>query len=135
MRDLYNDYKPVLSHYSLLRAAAAPGDVGVDLVGFEGALVVVTAGVIATGTAPVYTWGVRECDTLGGAYTVVAAEDLLGAAIVFVPADANTAKRIGYIGKKQFIRVDLETVGGTPGTGGLFTGIVIKGRPRHAPVA
>ncbi len=134
MKDLYHRIKFALSHYSLLRAAAAVGDVGVDLAGFEGALVAVSAGVIATGTTPVYTWGVRECDTLGGSYTVVAAADLLGSAITFAPADANTVKTIGYIGSKQFIRVDLETVGGTPGTGGLFTGLVIKGFARHNPV-
>jgi hypothetical protein len=135
MKDFKNSIKVVPSFYSLLKTAAAAGDVGVDLVGYEGATILVTAGVIATGTTPVYTFGVRECDTLGGSYTVVAAADLIGSAIVFLPADANTAKTIGYIGSKQFIRIDLETVGGTPGTGGVFAGNVIKGFARHNPAA
>jgi hypothetical protein len=135
LKDIKNNLKVVPSLYSLLQTAAAVGDVGVDLAGYEGAVVEVTAGVIATGTTPLYTFGVRECATLGGSYTVVAAADLIGDAITFGPSDDNTVKTIGYIGSKQFIRVDLETVGGTPGTGGLFTGNVIKGLARHNPAA
>jgi hypothetical protein len=135
MKDIQNSIKVIPSFYSLLKTAAAAGDVGVDLAGYEGATIVVTAGVIATGTDPLYTFGVRECETLGGSYTVVAAADLIGSAITFGPSDDNTVKTIGYIGSKQFIRIDLETVGGTPGTGGLFTGNVIKGFARHNPAA
>ena len=133
MKDIKHNLKVVPSLYSLLLAAAAPGDVGVNLAGYEGAVVEVSAGVIDTGTTPLFTFGVRECETIGGTYTVVAAADLIGDAITFGPSDDNTVKTIGYIGSKQFIRVDLETVGGTPGTGGLFTGNVILGLPRHAP--
>jgi hypothetical protein len=135
VKDIKNNIKVVPSLYSLLLTAAAVGDIGVDLAGYEGAVVEVTAGVIATGTTPLYTFGVRECDTIGGSYTVVAAADLVGSAITFGPSDAHKVKTIGYIGSKQFIRVDLETVGGTPSTGGVFTGNVILGLPRHAPAA
>jgi hypothetical protein len=135
MKDIKNNLKVVPSFYSLLQTAAAVGDIGVDLAGYEGAVVSVTAGVIATGTNPVYTFGVRECDTIGGSYTVVPAADLIGSAITFLPADAHKVKTIGYIGSKQFIRIDLETVGGTPGTGGVFTGNVILGLARHNPAA
>jgi hypothetical protein len=135
MKDIKNNIKVVPSFYSLLKTSAAAGDVGVDLAGYEGAVVCVTAGVIATGTSPVYTIGVRECDTIGGSYTVVAAADLIGSAIVFLPADASTVKTIGYIGSKQFIRIDLETVGGTPGTGAMLTGNVILSLARHNPAA
>jgi hypothetical protein len=132
MRDIRNSItKVVPSLYPLLRTAVAVGDIGVDLAGYGGAVVSVAAGVIAAGTTPVYTFGVRECDTIGGSYTVVVAADLLGDVITFIPADANKVKTISYIGAKQFIRVDLETVGGTPGTGGVFTGNVILGQGRH----
>ena len=90
---------------------------------------------IATGTTPVYTFGLRECDTLGGSYTVVAPADLIGAPMVFRPADANTVQCQAYVGGMRFLRIDLESVTGTPGTGGLFTGIVIKSRPKYSPVA
>jgi hypothetical protein len=135
MKDIKHNIKVVPSLYSLLQTAAAVGDVGVDRAGYEGAVVCVTAGVIAMGTTPVYTIGVRECDTIGGAYTVVAAADLIGDAITFIPSGAHTVKLIGYIGSKQFIRVDLETVGGTPGTGAVLTGNVILGLARHNPAA
>jgi hypothetical protein len=133
MRDTKSGSKAELSINPLLLTAAGVGDQGVDLDGCQGALCVVTAGVIATGTTPEYTFGIRECDTLGGSYSVVAAADLIGAAMVFGPSSDNTAQIQGYRGGKRFIRIDLETVTGTSGTGGLFTGIVIKSLPPYSP--
>jgi hypothetical protein len=135
MRDAKSGSKAELSINSLLLTAAVEGDQGVDLDGCQGALCVVSAGTIATGTTPLYTFGIRECDTLGGSYTVVAAGELVGSAITFGPGDDDTVKSIAYIGGKQFVRIDLETVTGTAGTGGLFTGLVIKSRPKYQPVA
>jgi hypothetical protein len=135
MQDLKHNLKVVPSFYSLLKTSAATGDIGVDRAGYEKALICVTAGVIATGTTPVYTIGVMECTALGGVYSTVVAGDLIGDAITFVPADADTVKTIEYVGSKQFIRIDLITVSGTPGSGALLTGNVILGAPRHAPVS
>jgi hypothetical protein len=116
MRDTKSGSKAELSINPLLLTAAGVGDQGVDLDGCQGALCVVTAGVIATGS-----------------YSVVAAADLIGAAMVFGPSSDNTAQIQGYRGGKRFIRIDLETVTGTSGTGGLFTGIVIKSLPPYSP--
>jgi hypothetical protein len=135
MRDLYNSYKVVPAFGPVARPAGA--GIAVDLQGFEGALFVFQSGAMGA-VAATYTWKLTECDTSGGSYADVAAEDMLGGTtIVFnqaVGGDANMAKKLGYIGKKQFIKVF-----STEGTAGTPTSIIgasaVLGRPRHAPVA
>jgi len=139
MRDLYHDFKPVVSLYPLLIAAVANGDAYVDLQGFEGALIVVTAGAIADGSGAVtlYTFEVSESDD-HITFTAVAAGDLLGTepefeAITGATHEEKESKSVGYIGSKRYLRVDLVAVPTVPGVGGTFSGVVVKGRPRHAP--
>ena len=135
MRDLYNSYKVAPAFGPVARPAGA--GVAVDLQGFEGALFVFQSGAMGA-VAATYTWKLTECATSGGSYTDVAAEDVLGGpTVVFdqaVSADANMAKKLGYIGKKQFIKVS-----STESTAGVPTSIIgasaVLGRPRHAPVA
>jgi len=135
MRDLYNSYKVAPAFGPVARPAGA--GIAVDLQGFEGALFVFQSGEMGT-VAATYTWKLTECATSGGSYTDVAAEDVLGGpTVVFdqaVSADANMAKKLGYIGKKQFIKVS-----STESTAGVPTSIIgasaVLGRPRHAPVA
>jgi len=135
MRDLYNSYKTVPAFGPVARPAGA--GIAVDLQGFEGALFVFQSGAMGA-VAATYTWKLTECDTSGGSYTDVAAEDMLGGTtVVFnqaVGGDANMAKKLGYIGKRQFIKVF-----STEGTAGTPTSIIgasaVLGRPRHAPVA
>ena len=140
MKDLYHDFKPVVSLYPLLIAAIADGDAYVDLQGFEGALIVITAGAIADGTGAltIYTFELKESDD-HITFTAVAAGDLLGTepsfeAITGATHEENVSKSFGYIGSKRYLRVDLVAVPTTPSTGGTFSGVVIKGRPRHAAV-
>ena len=135
MRDLYNSYKVAPAFGPVARPAGA--GIAVDLQGFEGALFVFQSGEMGT-VAATYTWKLQECDTSGGAYADVTAEDVFGGpTVVFdqaVSADANMAKKLGYIGKKQFIKVS-----STESTAGAPTSIIgasaVLGRPRHAPVA
>ena len=140
MKDKYHDLLPEPSFYPLLVTAIADGDIGIDLQGYESALIIVSAGGIADGSGAVtlYTFEVSECDTLAGAYTAVATKDLVGTepsfeAITGATHEENESKAVGYIGTKRYIRVDLVAVPSTPGAGGTFSGVVVKGNPRHAP--
>ena len=140
MRDLYHDFKPVVSFYPLLKTATANGDAYVDLQGYEGALIVVTAGAIANGSGAVtlYTFELKESDDYT-TFTAVAAADLLGTepsfqAVTGATHEEKVSKTVGYIGSKRYLRIDLVAVPSTPGIGGTFSGIVVKGHPRHAPV-
>jgi len=142
MRDLHHDFKPVVSLYPLLILAIQDGDAIIDLQGYEGALIIVTAGAIADGSGAVtlYTFELKHGDiaNLSDAVAVPAA-DLLGSepsfeAITGATHEENESKSFGYIGAKRYLRVDLVAVPTVPGVGGTFSGIVVKGHPRHAPV-
>jgi len=139
MRDLYHDFLPEVSFYPLLKTAIADGDAYVDLQGYEGALIIITAGAIADGSGVVtlYTWELKESDD-HVTFTAVAAADLLGSepsfeAVTGATHEENVSKSFGYIGTKRYLRVDLVAVPSTAGAGGTFSGEVVKGRPRHAP--
>jgi len=140
MKDLYHDFLPEVSFYPLLKTAIANGDAYVDLQGYEGALVIVTAGAIAdgSGVATLYTFELKESDD-HVTFTAVAATDLLGTepsfeAVTGATHEENVSKSVGYIGTKRYLRIDLVAVPSTPGAGGTFGGVVVKGHPRHAPV-
>lgn len=125
MRDLYHNLKAEHSLYPVTLAGAANGDIGIDLQGYEGALVVCHTGLITVDV----TFELKECDTLAGTYTAVADADLLGSEPTFANAtEDNTVKTFGYIGSKRFIRVD--AMAGT----GIAGAMIVKGIPRHAPV-
>lgn len=141
MKDQYHDFLPVVSLYPLLITAVQDGDAIIDLQGFEGALIIVTAGAIADGSGAVtlYTFELKEGDdaALSDA-AAVADADLLGIepsfeAITGAEHEENESKSFGYIGTKRYLRVDLVAVPTTPGVGGTFSAVVVKGRPRHAP--
>ena len=82
-----------------------------------------------------HSWVVNEADDNGsgsaGAFTAVAASDLLGAfAAVNSRAGQNAVQRVAYVGKKQYVQV----VSTETGTTGLLYGIVaIPGYPRNLP--
>ena len=136
MRDLFNSYKAVPAFGPVARPAGL--GIAVDLTGFEGALFVFQSGAMGA-VAGTYTWKLQESNVVGGAgaYTDVAAEDVLGGpTVVFdqaVGADANATKKLGYIGKQRYVKAF-----STEGTAGTPTSIVgasaVLGRPRHAPV-
>lgn len=129
MRDLYNNLLTILSLFFQALTAAADGDAYVDLQGFEGALIQVFSGTITDGTS--YEFELKESDD-HSAFTAVADADLLGDEPTFEAADSDKVKEFGYIGSKQYLRLDLKTVVGSPSTGGVFGAAIVKGFPRHA---
>jgi hypothetical protein len=102
------------------RTSSANGT-GVDLQGYDGAVVVVSAGTITDGT---HTPKVQESDD-NSTFTDVASTDLAGTALVAITA--NSVQRISYVGNKRYIRV-ATTVSGTT-TGGMYTASVLRGYP------
>ena len=133
MRDLYNSYKVVPAFGPQARPDGA--GIAVDLNGFEGALFVFQSGAMGA-VAATYTWKLQESDASDSGYTDVAVEDVLGGTtVVFdqgIGADANAAKKLGYIGHKRYVRVyATESTAGTPTS--IIGATAILGRPRHAP--
>jgi hypothetical protein len=57
---------------------------------------------------------------------LVTAEETLGS-IVFVYADADTTKRIGYIGKKRYVRLSLVSTNIGEGEAAFLGGAILGG--------
>lgn len=113
--------------------------VGVDLAGFEGALLLAHIGAsLDTLSGSVYmTVGFQESDVVGSGYADIAAADLLGGlnnVVIDAAAEDEIVIQRGYVGAKQFVRV-LITFTGTHTNGTPISAVVIKGLPRHAPAA
>tara|TARA_R110000850_G_scaffold115092_3_gene230098 strand:- start:1082 stop:1492 length:411 start_codon:yes stop_codon:yes gene_type:complete len=102
----------------------------VDTAGYHGLELVLKSGVITDGA---YTVTLTHGDNaaLSDGATVVAA-DLLGS-IAFAATEDNVAKRVGYIGKKRYVRLNVVSTGTS--SGGVFDGVAVKFSPFHAPVA
>lgn len=135
MKDSYHNVKVVPAFGPVARPAGA--GIAVDLQGFERALFTFVSGAMGA-VAATYTWKLTECDTVGGTYTDVVLANMFDvASVVFdqaVSGDANAAKKLGYKGNKQFIKVfSTESTAGTPTSIiGASAGLASA---RHAPVA
>lgn len=124
MRDLKNNLDAVLSLSPAARTASANGT-GVDLKGYEAALVLVQTGTITDGT---HTIEVQESDD-NSTFTAVADADLQGTEPAIGATDDDKVFEIGYLGAKRYIRVAVTVASAT--TGGVYAASVARGRARH----
>jgi len=127
-RDMYHNISPAISLAPAARTANEAG-AAVDLAGFYGALVVIETGTITDGT---HTFVVEESAD-GTNWAPVDDKELLGTEPVVEADDSNKAFRIGYLGDKRYIRVAVSVSGAS--NGGVYSAVVLRGFPRHAPVA
>ncbi len=126
MQDLYNEISVAQSLAPAARTASANGT-GVDLAGFDAAVVVVETGAITDGT---HTIQVEE-STDNSTFTAVADADLQGTEPAIGAADDNKVYEIGYMGTKRYVRVAVTVAGAT--TGGVYAAHVARGRARKQP--
>jgi hypothetical protein len=126
-KDMYNSINAATTLSPAARTLSANG-VGVDLQGFEGALVLIQTGVITDGT---HVFEVQESDD-NATFTAVAGTDLQGSEPSVGATDDDKVYRIGYIGTKRYVRV-VSTASGTT-TGGVYGSSVVRGFPRKQPV-
>ncbi len=109
------------------RTASANGT-GVDLAGYERALVVVESGTITDGT---HTIEVQESAD-NSTFTAVADTDLEGTEPAIAAANDDTVWTIGYVGTKRYVRVAVTVAGAT--TGGVYGAQVVRlGPSRKQP--
>ena len=110
----------------------------IDLASFGGGVnIIFSTGTLTDGT---YTPLITESATIGGAYGVVAAEDLvkqdpsstLEADAQAVLIASNSSSKVGYVGSKRFIKAALVSANTTSGS--LVNALVIKAGD-VAPVA
>lgn len=126
MQDLYNLISVAQSLAPAARSSSANG-AGVDLQGYDSAVVVVETGAITDGT---HTIVVQESDD-NSAYTAVADADLQGTEPAIVSTDDNVVFEIGYFGIKRYVRAAVTVAGAT--TGGVYGAHVVRGNKRKQP--
>jgi len=128
-RDMKSNIDVMESLAPASRTAAVNGT-GVDLRGYDSAMVVIQAGA-AGGTSPSFTFEVQESDD-DSTYAAVANADLDGTEPVVTAAAA--AARIGYKGAKRYIRAAITVVSGTSPTL-LCSAAIVRGHPSLAKLA
>jgi hypothetical protein len=125
--DLKNSIDLAQSLAPAARTASANGT-GVDLAGYNSAVIVFHPGAITDGT---HTPSVEESDSSGSGYSAVAAADLIGSVSALA---ANTIQRVGYKGSKRYVRAVI-TVTGSPSTGAVAAASVIRGDAIKQPLS
>ena len=130
-RDLKNEIKIVnaLNIASITTNTTTVG-VEVDTIGFESVTIEVITGARTDGTV---TPLLQETDVAGSYSGSVADEDLIGLEADAALSVLNSRSRLGYIGKKRYVRLSLVSTSVT--TGLTAGGSVILGNPKSAPVA
>jgi len=98
------------------RTATANG-ASTDLAGYNGAICLVSVGVITDGT---HTPKLQECDD-NATWTDVVAGDLEGAFVALVSA---TNQFVGYKGRRRYLRAVVTVAGAT--TGGVYGCTILR---------
>ena len=105
----------------------------IDTAGSESLDFVLLAGAITTG---VFTPVIEDGDDSGLSDAAVVTDDFLigteAAAIINSSDSSNSTRRIGYVGKKRYVRLSEVT---TETGNGFIAAVAIKGAPRTAPTA
>lgn len=127
--DILNSLSVVPTIAPAARANVVTNGASVDRAGFFGVMAVIQAGVITDGSHAF----VLQDSADGSVFANVAAADQQGPSPTLTSANSNTVHRIGYLGTRRFLRVVSTGTGAT--TGGVFGASIVRGGPRHAPVA
>jgi len=129
---IQNNYRNTLVMPSLAPAARVNGTLngtGVDLRGFDAAMVAVAFGAYTDGT---HTPSLQHSAD-NATFTTVTGTDIDGAfTAVSSAGGANTVQAVGYNGSNRYIRVVMTVSGAT--TGALSSAVVIASEPHRAPV-
>ncbi len=130
--DLHNNcyVVPALTQQAISTNTGTVGEI-IDTKGFEMVEFVSLLGTITDGA---YVASLEHGDDISLSDTAaVPAEEVLGG-ISYALAEDDEAKRMGYIGKKRYVRLTLTSTAVT--TGVNMAGVIcLKTSPMHAPIA
>lgn len=139
-RDLHSNIKVQRVIAPIAIGTTGTGQTGkiIDRLGYQGVEFIASYGTI-TATDAAYTATVKHGDVTG-TLTSVADGDLLGLEANVVPAigarvsgtNKNVAKRIGYIGTKRYVTMNLKS---TVSAGTIVGVNAVLSHPQTAPVA
>ncbi|MBX7264929.1 hypothetical protein KIF24_01910 [Micromonospora sp. Llam7] len=130
-RDLVSNINAAITLAPAARTAAADGST-VDLTGYEMAAVVITSGTITDGSG--YVFEVQHSDN-GSDWEAVPDDELVGSEPTLTASDDNAVRKIGYRGRRRYLRASIASVTGSPSTGGVLSAVVLRGGARVAPLS
>ena len=147
MQDLSNNIELGNSIINAVKTAAENGS-GIDLQGFEEATAVVSVGAEGdTLSGSVYFEVSLEHSEDDSTYTDCVQADIVSGTIdaggIWLKLDGTTGGdpdtaggqwQVGYVGGKRYVRLVLAKAG-THSTGTPISGLIVKSRPRSAPVS
>jgi hypothetical protein len=147
MQDLSNNIGLGNSIINAVKTAAANGS-GIDLQGFEEATAVVSVGAEGdTLSGSVYFEVSLEHSDDNSTYTDCVQADIVNGTIaadgIWLKLDGSTGGdpdtaggqwQVGYVGGKRYVRLVLAKTG-THTNGTPISGLIVKSRPRSAPVS
>jgi len=104
----------------------------IDTAGFEGLEFVFLTKTLTDGD---YAVDLYESDAaLMTGETIVSAEEMLGDIAFTDDADDNAVARVGYIGKKRYVRAKVVSTNTTTGID-MLSGVALLFSPKHQPQA
>lgn len=127
--DLHN----AISSAATINPAAArtttTNGTGVDCANYAAATVVLVNGTVTDGT---HTPKIQHSDD-NSTFADADTADISGTFTALTSSStAGSVQEVSYIGTKRYIRCVM-TVTGSPSTGGLYSAVVVRGRPRTMP--
>ena len=147
MKDMSNSIATAVSLVSAVRTAGANGT-GVDLQGYESATLIADVGAEGDtlGSSVYFEISLEHSDD-NSTYTDVAQADIVNGTIaaggIWLKLDGTTGGdpdtagdtwQVGYVGGKRYVRLVLAK-SGTHSNGTPISGMIVKSRPRSAPVS
>lgn len=102
----------------------------IDTAGYESLEFYLISGTITDGTYTAQLFHGNDSGLSDGVQ--LTGEEVLGSA-VFISTSDNVTKRIGYVGKKRYVRLRIVSTGVT--TGGTLGAVAVLGTPQHGPAA
>lgn len=134
-KDTYNNIHPVVAIAPVtISDGTALVSGAIDTAGYESVTFVILTGTLADADA---TWAVtvKDGDTsTQGAHSAVDDKFLLGteAAAGFAFGDDGEARKIGYVGGKRYVSIEIDDVTANTGSAPLAV-VALLGHPRSAP--
>lgn len=134
-KDTYNNIHPVVAIAPVtISDGTALVSGAIDTAGYESVTFVILTGTLADADA---TWAVtvKDGDTsTQNAHSAVDDKFLLGteAAAGFAFGDDSEARKIGYVGGKRYVSIEIDDVTANTGSAPLAV-VALLGHPRSAP--
>lgn len=104
----------------------------IDTAGYESLEFYLLTAAITDGTYTLQIFHGNDSGLSDATQATVANEEVLGSVAV-TSANANSTRRIGYVGKKRYVRLRIVSTGVT--TGGTMGAVAVLGTPLHGPAA